>query len=59
MKVTEWTRTNTLSLNIDKTFAMVYSNSFIDLEICRLVQFDDQNIKFLDKGKFLGLHNDT
>ena len=59
VKVYEWTRANALSLNMDKTFAMVFSNHFGDPEINRLLQFVDQNIKFCEEYKFLCLDTDT
>ena len=39
-------KSKALSLNIDKTFHIIYSNRFVDPEVSRLLQFDGQNIKF-------------
>ena len=54
-KVSHWTKTNYLSLNVDKTFATVFSTRNINHIVNQHVVFDGQVVKSLTLGKFLGL----
>ena len=50
-----WTLANRLSLNLDKTFAMLFSNCTHDVNNDLSLFFNDNRIKFKTSGDFLGL----
>ena len=55
-KVKQWTVSNRLSLNVDKTFAIMFSNRPNDIQP---VMFGNEAVTQVSKGKFLGITIDT
>ena len=54
-KIKVYFEVNRLSLNIKKTFAMLFTNRFKDVDHSLSVSFDGGKIKFKDSEKFLGV----
>ena len=55
VKINDWLVINRLSLNIDKTFMMVFSNRRHDIDNQLPVVFDGNNVRLSETGKFLGV----
>jgi hypothetical protein len=53
--VRNWMISNRLSLNVEKTFIIVFTNKLHDVNQASNVCFDDKIIKFCESGKFLGV----
>ena len=58
-KIFEWTCVNRLSLNVSKTYAMLFSNRNLLNSESHNIKLDDQVIEFLENGNFLGVTIDT
>ena len=54
-KLQEWLNANRLSLNLDKTFTLLFSNRYADIDPELMVIYSNEAVKFKDKGEFLGL----
>lgn len=52
-------RANMLSLNIDKTSAMVFSNRRYCQEVGTPLQCDGKDVEAFAEGTFLGLYSDS
>ena len=57
-KVEQWTVSNKLSLNVDKTFAMLFTNKPYIPDQCNVV-FGDEQVGLVERGKFLGVQLDN
>jgi exonuclease III len=58
VKIKHWTLVNRLSVNVEKTFVMLFSNRRQGIDHELKVYFDEKEVKFHDSGKFLGIHVD-
>lgn len=57
-KIEEWTTSNRLSVNVDKTFMIVFSNRLNDVVSGARVLCDITEVKITSKAKFLGIYMD-
>jgi hypothetical protein len=57
-KIKHWTLVNRLSVNIEKTFVMCFSNRRRGINRDLKVYFDTTEVKFQVSGKFLGVYVD-
>lgn len=55
VNVRNWMVTNRLSLNVEKTFAVLFTNRLNDVDHASKVRFDDTIISFCENVKFLGV----
>ena len=53
-----WTSVNRLSLNVNKTYAMIFSNRNPNRENLPIM-FNEEHVEFKDSGKFLGVILDS
>ena len=58
-KVALWTKANMLSLNVNKTFAMLFTNRELGNGLNDMLFFDGEQVQFNTSGKFLGLIIDS
>ena len=58
-KVALWTKVNMLSLNVNKTFAMLFTNRELGDSLNDMLFFDGEQVQFNTSGKFLGLIIDS
>ena len=56
--ISEWTVSNRLSLNIDKTFATLFTNRSHAVEIPSVISLDGSIINFVETVSFLGMKID-
>ena len=57
VKVSEWLVANRLTLNINKTFSMIFSNRQYEADNNSL-RIDNEIIQYVSSGKFLGVVTD-
>lgn len=57
-KIHRWTVLNRLSLNVSKTFLILFSNRPTDVDESLQVRLDDNPVDFVDVGRFLGVEVD-
>ena len=58
-KVALWTKANMLFLNVNKTFAMLFTNREQGDGLNAMLFFDGEQVQFNTSGKFLGLIIDS
>jgi len=54
-KIVEWTNANRLSVNVDKTIAMLYSNRLASIDDDLVPVLNNKPVKFSSSVKFLGV----
>jgi hypothetical protein len=54
-KVNLWTRVNRLSLNVNKTFSMCFTNRNHDVDLSLPIMFNGQTVQNRTSGNFLGV----
>lgn len=58
-KVRDWTIANRLSLNVSKTFAMLYTNRMRSVDANAEIFLNNETVEFKSTGGFLGVRMDT
>ena len=58
-KFSSWSLSNRLSLNVEKTGAMIFSNRLADVDLGEAVRLNHTAVDYLDKVKFLGVTLDS